>query len=168
MIEYLEGKPIEVPTAVTKRKRKQKGEGTLTSNISRGDLFLTDAQGKSFRLSWDTKGKAKQEPRTLPAGKYRLRTYRIEHEEKGVSWHVSGTAHKIQEIEVLAGKDVKVEIDPRIHIGTRVSGRMAMMKISGAKGAGLTIYRSGTRIPMEYILLDADKNELAAGTMEYG
>ena len=100
MIEYLEGKPIEVPTAVTKRKRKRKGEGTLTSNISRGDLFLTDSQGKSFRVSWDTKGNAKPEPRSLPAGKYRLRTYRIEHEEKGVSWHVSGTAHKIQELEV--------------------------------------------------------------------
>jgi hypothetical protein len=43
-----------------------------------------------------------------------------------------------------------------------------MVQITGAKGAGLTIYRSRSRIPIEYRLLDADKKELAAGKMKYG
>ena len=168
MIEYLETKPLELPTEVTKRKSMRKGEGTLSANIARGDLFLTNAQGKAYRLSWDNKSSSKKDPRTLPSGKYHLRTYRIEHEEKGISWHISGTAHKIQEIEVLAGKDAMVAIDSRIHMGSRVSGKRGMMKISGTKGAGLTIYRSGARIPIEYRVLDADKNVLATGMMEYG
>ena len=168
LIEYLETKALALPTAVTKTERMGKGEGTLSSNIARGDLFLTDAQGKAYRLSWDNKSSAKKDPRTLPSGNYHLRTYRIEQEEKGVSWHISATAQKIQEIEVLAGKDVKVTMDSRIHVASRVSGKHGAMKISGANKAGLTIYRSGARIPIEYRVLDGDKAVLATGLMEYG
>ena len=168
MIEYLQSKPLELPTPLTKKTRMRTGEGTLSSNIPRGDLFLTDAHGKSFRLSWATRGDAAPKPRTLPAGKYRLRTYRIEREKEGVSWHISATAHTIQEVEVLAGKNVTVKIDARIHMTSHVRGKRAMMSIVGAKHAGLSIYRAQSRIPVKYRVLDRDKNELASGAMTYG
>ena len=59
-------------------------------------------------------------------------------------------------------------MDSRIHVASRVSGKHGAMKISGAKEAGLTIYRSGARIPIEYRVLDGDKAVLATGLMEYG
>ncbi len=103
-------------------------------------------------------GDAAPKPRTLPAGKYRLRTYRIEREKEGVSWHISARAHTIQEVEVLAGKNVALKIDARIHMTSHVRGKMDRM----------SIYRAQSRIPVKYCVLDRDKNELAAGAMTYG
>ncbi|GEM_PF-4913386 len=156
---------------LSSKRRRRKGEGTLTANIPIGDLFLTDAEGKSYRLSWSGKGRARRDPRVLPAGTYRLRTYRIERVEKRVHWHISATAATLQKIEIVEGKVTRLDVDPRIHLASQVTGKRGAIKITGAggaSGAGLTIYRSGARIPMEYRLLGGDKTVLETGSMEYG
>lgn len=166
-MEYLQAKPLELPSTVMESSAGE-GEGTLSSNISNGEMFLVDARGKSFRLSWKTEAKQSPAARALPAGKYRLRTYRIQRELKGETWHLSSTAPAIRTVEIVAGENTVLKVDRRITVTSRVKGKRGMMNIVGEHGAGLSIYQAGRRIPIRYRVLDAEGEELAQGAMTYG
>ena len=168
MIEYLKGKPLELPTSVTTDELMTKGQGTVTSNIRNGELLLVDESGKSFRISWSPSDTSDVQPRALPAGKYKLRNYRIVEHQKKTAWHISATAPAIQKLEVRPGKNLEVKIDPRITVSSKVTGRMGGMNIVGDHGAGLSIYREEKRIPIEYRLVDSYGETLAQGAMNYG
>jgi len=66
------------------------------------------------------------------------------------------------------GKNTRLEFDLRIHLASRIAGQRGSVYVAGAHRAGLTIYREGARIPMEYRLLDGDGKTLTTGPMEYG
>lgn len=168
MIEFLKSKPYDLPTAITVEAPMDEDEGTLTANFPAGELFLTSSEGESFRLSWNSESKQKPTPRTLPAGKYTLRTYRIQREHEGVEWHVSATAPKIQVIEVIAGQNVIVKVNEGITITSGIKGHMGSMNIVGAPRVGLSIYRDQKRIPIDYRVLSKDGEQLAKGSMRYG
>lgn len=168
MIEYLRGKPLELPKTIAAKTPPTEDEGTVTSNITDGELLLVDESGKGFRLVWSTSGESVSQPRALPAGEYQLRNYRIERDHKGTSWHISATALAIQKLEVLSGENLEVTIDPRIMISSTVSASMGGMRIAGDHGAGLSIYREEKRIPVEYELVDNHGATRAKGAMNYG
>lgn len=168
MIEYLEQKPLQLPIVLDAPSAPQAGEGSLSTNLKAGVVLLEDAKGQAFRLSWQASEAAAERSRSLPAGAYKLRTYRILGEADGVQWHVSASAPKIQMLEIRAGQETPLELAMGIEIDAKRHGQRAQMSITGHRGAGLSIYRDGVRIPMGYRILDRHGEELITGAMTYG
>ena len=173
-------------SAATSKTTGQSGRetGYLTSTIADGELFLRGPENRMYRLEW--KSKAEQQRLALPAGHYTITGYRIARTDKqGKRWFLSATSHGHRKIRVVAGKTEKVEIDLRIHLSTTATTRSGKirgsMMISGDSAGGrrgklliaprrigLSVYRSGKRIPISYRILDNTGSELATGTMKYG
>ncbi len=143
-------------------------DGLVTVSFAAGDLFLSDAEDHAYRLSWNADEPQAERRRALPAGSYRLRTYRIVRTEGGERWHVSATAPSLRRIEVRAGETTHVELDDTIAIHSRLSDTQAGMNIQGDSGAGLSIYRGAKRIPIDYRVRDEADVVVATGTMRYG
>ena len=158
--------------------------GYVASTIADGELFLRGPENRMYRLEW--KSKDEQQRLALPPGHYTITGYRIARTDKqGKKWFLSATSHGHKKIKVTAGKTEKVEIDPRIHLSTTATARSGKihgrMMISGDNAGGqqrnllrpprrigLSVYRSGKRIPISYRILDNTGAELASGTMKYG
>lgn len=168
MIEYLTAKPLALPRSISQAQAPKHGEGTLSSNLPAGELFLENRKRETFRLSWIQGEPEEGRQRSLPAGKYRLRTYRVERELDGQLWHTSATAKNIGLVTVVAGENTRLEIDQKIKLEANVFHGKAQMVIKGQKGAGLSIYRDSTRLPIDYRLMGASGEQLASGSMNYG
>lgn len=158
--------------------------GYVASTIADGELFLRGPENRMYRLEW--RSKDEQQRLALPPGHYTITGYRIARTDKqGKKWFLSATSHGHKKIKVTAGKTEKVEIDPRIHLSTTATARSGKirgsMMISGDNAGGrqrnllrpprrigLSVYRSGKRIPISYRILDNTGAELASGTMKYG
>ena len=158
--------------------------GYVASTITDGELFLRGPENRMYRLEW--KSNAEQQRLALPPGHYTITGYRIARTDKqGKKWFLSATSHGHKKIKITAGKTEKVEIDPRIHLSTTAtaqSGKIrGSMMISGDSAGGrlgklliaprrigVSVYRSGKRIPISYRILDNTGAELAGGTMKYG
>ncbi|MFT7678736.1 MAG: hypothetical protein ACI8QC_002733 [Planctomycetota bacterium] len=168
MIAFLESKPFEMPIAVTSAAEEDVDEGTVEVSFAAGDLFLEHEDGQAYRLSWSADESEEGRGRVLPVGEYRLRTYRILAMAGEQPWHISVTKPTIKKVQVLEGEVTEIDIDPDIHLSTRVGRGMGMVNIAGEQRAGLTIYRGQQRIPMGYSLLDADGEQVAEGSMAYG
>jgi len=89
-------------------------------------------------------------------------------DEDDERWHVSATRPLIQKVEVRAGANTVVEVDETIRMTARLNGGQAQMMIAGDSGAGLSIYRAGNRIPIDYHIVGDDDSVLARGRMRYG
>ncbi len=168
LIAYLEDEPLALPEIVDTSGDASKDSGTLTVSFDAGELFLEDSDGLAYRLSWKKGEDKKARARSLPIGEYRLRTYRILGEKDGDSWHISGTAPTIREIEVLPGETVNIDVDQRITLKPRAGRSNVSTGIVGDKGAGVSIYRGQKRIDMGYRLVNKRGEQVAAGSMRYG
>jgi len=169
LIEFLTAKPLELPSvAPTTSAALEAGQGTVTPSFERGELFLANEDGQAFRISWMDDESAQERRRTLPAGKYVLKTYRIVRRKQDELWHISATRPAIMDVEVTAGENVTVEVSDAIRVNSRRNGSQAQMSIQGESEAGLSIYRDGRRIRIDYRVLDADDTLLASGRMRYG
>ena len=118
-----------------------------------------------LRLRWGS-GDAPR-GRAVPAGEYTLAGYRVVRGE----WMISAAAGR-EKLQLEPGETVALEIEPKVRVKlaptvARDGARLAMT-ILGEGKAGLTIYRAGRRIPIEYALEDAAGEVLASGTMRYG
>jgi hypothetical protein len=153
---------------VTRRGTPAAGGGNVRPSFARGDLNLLDEHGGSVRLSWTGDESEDDRWRALPAGKYRLRTYRIVREDEGELWHVSATRPTIATLEVEPGAELVLDLDASIRISSRLKNGQAQMNITGEDGAGLSIYRAGARIPIGYRVMSDDGEVLASGDMRYG
>ena len=169
MIEYLRGTPLELPTVVDSATEPTNAAfGTLTPSFQRGELLLTNKSGQAYRLVWDEGAESDDRTRPLPAGVWDLLTYRIVRTQDGKTWHLSASGQSIKKIKVKAGENRVVEIEPAIRLGSRLHRGQAQMSIKGDSGAGLSIYRSGKRIPIGYRILNKSGDVLASGDMRYG
>lgn len=147
-------------------------------------MFLRGPKREVYRLEW--KARDKDRRRSLPPGLYTITGYRLSRQDKhGEKWFLSATSHGHRKLQVASDKPARVEIDPRIHLSTSAAtqaGKLrGSMMLSGdssggrsgdilkaARRIGLSIYRSGKRIPIPYRILDNKKAELASGIMKYG
>jgi len=157
--------PEEAPAAPASL---EDGLGTVTPSFEGGDLFLANADGFAFRLSWTGDEEAAERARAVPAGEYVLKTYRVLRENDDARWHISATTPAIQKIDVRAGENTEVEIDNSINIRSLLNGGRAQMMIQGEHGAGLSIYRDGKRIPIDFRVVDDDGAVITSGHMRYG
>jgi len=130
--------------------------------------FLEDEHGLVRRLSWESEGE-RDRRRALPAGKHKLVGYRLlARDAAGVAWHVSAGGKTLRTLELAAGEETRLEIDPTIHVQRRLSGRSVSVAVQGEAASGLSIYRDGKRIPLGYRLLGAQGEVLAEGPITYG
>jgi hypothetical protein len=145
--------------------------GFVESDLGEGELFLAGAHHRVYRLAWIAGEKDRR--RALPPGTYKLTGYRlVRADREGTRWFISTTSHGFRDVVVEAGKPTRVAIDPAIRITTRASlaadGLGGQMGIQAEPHVGLSIYRAGKRIPIDYRALDGDGRVLARGTMTYG
>src|SRR5262249_29701872 len=139
--------------------------------------------GEHYRLEWpqaqpapsaDPADRARSDRRrALPPGEYTLTGYRVvRRDAKSVEWFLSATGPNLRRLIVRAGEEQHVPVDETIHVtgGAHPDGRGVEIQvmIAGEKGSGLSIYRGGRRIEIGYRLADAQKQELARGTLNYG
>ena len=158
--------------------------------------MLRDAKKRVLRIAWEPrtpkdikpKNRRKGTPvgrklkasaavnnsRALDPGVYNVIGYRvIRHDKAGVGWFVSGTESRgIKRITVVAGSRQKIDIDPAIAVDCvslrTKTGLRILMTITGHNESGLTIFRQGRRIGIEYRVLDEQGRSVAEGVMKYG
>ncbi len=172
------------------------GHGLVVPSFKRGLVVLRDTKGRVVRVVWEkpvpkTDKPVRRptvkphdpkrighspgnKPRALDPGVYTLIGYRvIRYDKSGRRWFVSATASRgVRRFAVVAGRRQKIAIDPTIAVDCAArrtkSGLRILMTISGEEESGLTIFRAGRRIPIEYRVLDARGRTIARGLMEYG
>ncbi len=153
--------------------------GFITPGFEEGSLLLKNEHGQFFRLAWEkgdlvsSDNAAQDRRRALPPAVYTLTGYRIvRRDDKGSVWFVSATAQAIRRLTVSAGEEQKVSVDETILMQCKAlpgDGNVTIqMMIQGEHHSGLTIYRDGKRIPMQYRMTDAQGKDITSGTMNYG
>lgn len=169
MQRALAAKPLPLPEPITTAPRElARDMAALTPSFERGALLLAAADGRRFRLSWE-EGAGADRRRALPAGAYTLVGYRIVAADAGGRlWHVSASGAKLRELDLPAGTERTLAIDPTIRIMKRVAGGELQVTVQGDDKAGLTIYREGKRIPLGFELSGADGARRGAGQVRYG
>jgi hypothetical protein len=144
-------------------------EAVLTPGFERGALLLRGEDGHVVRVSWEESANGADRRRALPAGEYALVGYRLIREDgHGATWHVSAGGKTIRELELAAGSEQEIGIDPAIRMAPNVKHEDFGVAIQGESGAGLSIYKEGKRIPLGYRRLAADGKPLAEGKVNYG
>ena len=153
-------------------------EGFVTPNFKVGSLFLKDRHGKVIRLAWEPVGEAEPAPgvsavRPLPPGSYTLTGYRIvRRDDQGTPWFISAiSAHGMRKIEIKPGQTQTININPGVLVRTspgRNAGVPVTMAILGQQHAGLSIYKNGKRIPINYSITSPGGKLLETGKMKYG
>ena len=191
MIQFLASGRLKPPLSIhLPAKPVTVGHGVLVPSFEEGSVLLKDAGGDVVRVSWEpltsvakvSGGKvvARVKPtvasmrRSLPSGVYTLIGYRvIRRDRSGRSWLVSATdPFGIRKFAVVSGKQKRLDVDERVSVEcaarrTRMGLRL-QVTVSGEIEAGLSIYRAGRRIPMEYRVLDSGGGVIVRGGMEYG
>ena len=110
----------------------------------------------------------------MPAGTYTLTGYRIvRSDEDGNQWHTSSIlAHYDQhKIKIVRGEELELKIDPAIEVSCAADATSKFIVRSwfkGMHGAGLTIYKNGSRIPLGYKITSPDGKPLESKAMKYG
>jgi len=191
LIKFLSSGSLKSPRSVHRPgKPGTAGHGLLIPSFDEGTVLLKNAGGEAIRVSWEpvkaapggkslerTGRRPRSEAsrrRSLPAGVYTLIGYRVIRRDKaGKIWFVSATAPRgIRKFAVVAGKQGKLEIDEQVAVDCAARrtklGLRLLVTVTGEIESGLSIYRNGRRIPLEYRVLDSKGRVVARGGLEYG
>ena len=112
--------------------------------------------------------------RALSAGTYTMTGYRIvRSDDQGTEWFVSVILahHDENKIKIVAGKELKLEIDPTIDVSCAADATSKYIVRSffkGMHGAGLTIYKKDKRIPLAFTITTPEGKKLESKPMKYG
>ena len=169
--EYFESRPLDTPLVVDGSELgdedEELGYVTLTQGI--GAVLVKDADGQPWRLSWEADDQGTDRRRGLPPGSYDVTAYRmIDRSREDAEWHISVSGLREWKLEVDAGETAELEVDATVHMRAGVRRGMASMSIVGMHGAGLSIYKDGRRIPINFRVIDSQGEVLAKGPMNYG
>ena len=155
---------------------ESKDQGSVVTTLETGSILLAPVKkGEPIRLVWKEGDKGQSRP--VPPGTWRVAHYAIEKTHQGALWILSGSGPNGPTVTVTAGRESKIEIDPRVHqeFTTLSAGeRLTMaLNLKGEHSMGLSILdasRDGIdrRVPVTYALLDANGKELSTGAMTYG
>lgn len=158
-------------------------KGFVTPSFKEGSIFVENAEGEIVRLAWEAMDGENAGPlkvtrarlRSLLPGNYTVTGYRIlRKDDRGTEWTLSGlNAGGVSTFQVETGKKSVIRIDPTIHFGAKgVLNRkrefMVQAPIQGQHHAGVTIYKAGKRIAMNYKVTGAKGDVLESGKMKYG
>lgn len=144
--------------------------GFVDVNFAEGALFLKDRYDRIYRLHWGKtqEGESADVRRAIPPGTYTLIAYRIVDRSEEDLWHIAVTSRSISRIEVKMNETTRVEIERSIGIGGELAGGRVNLLVQGQANAGLTIYKNGARIPIDWKLVDGDGRPLQSGAIRYG
>lgn len=141
----------------------------VESDLGAGSIVLAGPRG-DVALVWKA-GDGRRE-RLLPPGDYRLRTTRSERTEKGEHWFVSSTGPPGEPRALEPGEVARFEVDDSVHFEGQARWQHGSLQlgfaVKGADGRGLSVYRAGRRVPVDYALLDRAGEVLTGGRMNYG
>ena len=197
MIRFLRSGALKPPRTIHRPpKAGSTGYGLVVPSFDEGVVVLRDAKRHVVRVAWETltpkvtkpKKPKKRVPsvqkrrkratgnnsRALDPGVYTIIGYRVIRRDKtGTLWFVSATETRgLKRISVTAGKRQRIAIDPAIAVDCAAlrskTGLRILMTITGENESGLTIFRQGRRIAIEYRVLDAQGRAIASGVMKYG
>ncbi len=169
--EYFESRPLDTPLVVdgSELGDEEDDVGYVTLSEGIGALLVKDADGQDWRLSWEGDEPGADRRRGLPPGSYDVTGYRmIDRSREGEEWHISVTGVRHWKLEVDTGETLEVEVDATVHMRSGMRGKRATMSIVGMHGAGLSIYKDGRRIPINFRVTDSEGEVLAKGPMNYG
>ncbi|MBL4845241.1 MAG: hypothetical protein JKY65_06935 [Planctomycetes bacterium] len=152
------------PLLIEAGAKRKRGEGTVKATLKEGEVFLKRGD-QVYRLTYNSKDSGRG--RHLPPGEYTLFGYRI----VNGNWHTSATGGH-SKVLIRKGKTTKLKLNSAIRIQVRAQrkgqGVSLRMGIGGDKVNGLSIYRDGKRVPIEYRLQLDGNSPPATGTMNYG
>ena len=197
MIRFLQSGALKPPHTVHRPpKAGATGYGLVVPSFEQGVVVLRDAKRHVIRVAWEpptpkgtkskdgkkaaSSGQKRDKPtagdnsRALDPGVYTVIGYRVIRRDKaGARWFVAATESRgLKRISVTRGQRQKIEIDPAIAVDCAAlrtkSGLRILMTITGENESGLTIFRQGRRIAIEYRVLDAQEREVVSGVMKYG
>lgn len=158
--------------------------------FARGALFVRDSVGTVYRLSWNEDDAAVKETsnesadaakseqdvkrapdrrRALPPGRYTMLGYRLNRtDEHGERWDLSATKPGMRKLTIESDEVLELELDERITLRHRLTHKRFSVNVIGDHGVGLTIYRAGKRIPIDFALQDQDGKQRFEGRIRYG
>ena len=172
MRAYLGAEPLPLPRVVDGKTKPGAAAAWVVPSFERGAVLRRAEDGSLVRLSWEgdpSVENAADERRELPAGSYTLVGYRLlARDEQKKTWHVSASAVKGVTLDVRAGRENRLEIEPTIQIVERVQSDGLNVAVQGMNGAGLSIYKEGKRIPLGFRRLDGQGRALGEGKIQYG
>jgi len=194
LIRFLRSGALKPPRTIHRPpKAGSTGYGLVVPSFDEGVVVLRDAKRHVIRVAWEAltpkdmqakkgvpsvkqrrKSAAGNNSRALDPGVYTVIGYRVMRRDKtGTLWFVSATETRgLKRISVTAGKRQRIAIDPAIAVDCAAlrskTGLRILMTITGENESGLTIFRQGRRIAIEYRVLDAQGRAIARGVMKYG
>jgi hypothetical protein len=147
------------------------GQSSISCDTPATALLLRDAHKKAIRVSWDDPKKA-GEARPLGAGSYTVVGYRISKKDRsGTEWMLTSSGTDLGKVIVKPGETLDYKFPTKLDLRKGVNVNAGAGRVSASffyGGGGVTIYRSGKRIPMPYSLLDSKGRAVGSGSMEYG
>ena len=173
LAKFLESSPQVLPRLVSGAPAPVEGEpktGAIRADVEDAFAIVVDEEGTPTRLSWEKSERESRDEsplRELAPGRYRVIRYGVAREEEDATWRISVTGRKILELEVKTGEETKLELSAHIRVGRHLAHGQVSMTIQDRNKAGLTIYKDGARIPVEYVV-EKDGRELARGQVRYG
>jgi len=194
LIRFLRSGALKPPHTIHRPpKAGSTGYGLVVPSFDEGVVVLRNAKRHVVRVAWEAptpkdrkvkkgvpsvqkrrKSAAGHNSRALDPGVYTVIGYRVMRRDKtGTLWFVSATETRgLKRISVTAGKRQRIAIDPAIAVDCAAlrskTGLRILMTITGENESGLTIFRQGRRIAIEYRVLDAQGRAIASGVMKYG
>ncbi len=134
-----------------------------------GHLVLSGERGE-FAPAW--RASDVERARGLPAGRYHLRTARLERELEGTHWCVSISGPPAPSLTLDAGRTRVLSVDGGIHFAAQARAEEGEIKlgfsIRSADRRGLSIYRDDRRVSVSYAVRAPSGEVLRTGTMSYG
>ena len=136
-------------------------------SVDAGSAVVAGPGGDELLLVWKKPGEVK-----LPAGKYKLRTTRVERTHKEEHWFLSSTGPAGKPFTIKRGKG-SIDLGGTVHFAAQVRGwRGAQLvlgfMISNGEHRGVSVYRQDKRVPVTFKVLDRKGKILKAGRMNYG
>lgn len=173
MIAFLKSGELPVPQAVAMPPTGVIADaGFVIPNFGQGTVLLKDVDGKFHRLVWADAAE-KDRRRALRPGVYAITGYTVTRaDSNGKDWHVAGTGRMIGKLKVETGTTQAVKLADAIHLKLQAkrSGDTLLITadVQGEHHCGLSIYRDGKRIPLDWRVTGGNQQILASGTIEYG
>ena len=139
----------------------------MKTNLKEGSIILVGPES-DVALVW----KGKRGSRSLPPGRYRLKTTRIARTKGKDHWFLSQTGPPLPPQQLPSDKTTRIDVGDSVHFTPSVQrekGRLQLgFGIRGADGRGLSVYKNDKRVPVTYKLLSKGGRTLASGKMNYG